>query len=75
LPLPERTIEHVTKTITHTEIDSAELAHELEQLQEAAVWQLNAALEAGWDDATDGISNSYATDERNLRRRWLRSAA
>jgi ABC-type metal ion transport system substrate-binding protein len=65
----------MTKTITHTEIDSAAMARELEQLQDAAVWQLNAALEAGWDDATDGISNSYAADERSLRRRWLRTAA
>lgn len=65
----------MTNTITQTDINSAELAAELERLQEAAVWQLNAALEAGWDDATTDISNSYAADERNLRRRWLRSAA
>jgi hypothetical protein len=65
----------MTNTITHTAIDTTELDRELERLQEAAIWQLNAALEAGWDDATTGISNSYAADERNLRRRWLRSAA
>jgi hypothetical protein len=65
----------MTNTITHTEIDTTELDRELERLQEAAIWQLNAALEAGWDDATTGISNSYAADERNLRRRWFRSAA
>jgi hypothetical protein len=65
----------MTNTITHTDIDTTELDGELERLQEAAIWQLNAALEAGWDDATTGISNSYAADERNLRRRWLRSAA
>ena len=75
----------MTKTITHTEInstdtnnastDSVDIARKLEDLHEAAIWQLNAALEAGWDDAVTGISDSYATDERNLRRRWLRSAA
>lgn len=65
----------MTNTITHTAIDTADLDRELERLQEAAVWQLNAALEAGWDDAATDISNSYAADERNLRRRWLRSAA
>ena len=65
----------MTNTITHTAIDTANLDRELERLHEAAVWQLNAALEAGWDDATTDIANSYATDERNLRRRWLRSAA
>jgi hypothetical protein len=73
--VPRRTIELVTNTITPADINSAELARELEQLQEAAVWQLNAALEAGWDDAADGISSSFAADERNLLRRWLRSAA
>jgi hypothetical protein len=59
----------------NTNIDTTTMDRELEHLQEAAIWQLNAALEAGWDDAAEGISNSYAVDERNLRRRWLRSAA
>jgi hypothetical protein len=63
-----------TQNTTAT-INNDELERELTHLQEAAVWQLNAALEAGWDDATDGISNSYAADERNLRRSWLRRAA
>ncbi len=65
----------MTNTINQTSTGPADLAVELERLQEAAIWQLNAALEAGWDDATTDISNSYAADERNLRRRWLRSAA
>lgn len=65
----------MTNTINQTSTSPVDLAVELERLQEAAIWQLNAALEAGWDDATTDISNSYAADERNLRRRWLRSAA
>jgi hypothetical protein len=64
----------MTNTVT-TEISTTDLDRELERLRDAAVWQMNAALEAGWDDAAAGISKSFDADERNLRRRWLRSAA
>ena len=66
----------MTNTIASTQSNTTtELDRELEQLQEAAIWQLNAALEAGWDEAADGISDSYAADVRLLRRRWFRLAA
>ena len=52
-----------------------ELEHELEHLHDAAVWSLNAAIEAGWDDAIAGISDSYVADERSLLRRWGRKSA
>lgn len=71
---PERTIDLMTKTITPADT-SADLDRELEHLRDAAVWQLNAAIEAGWEDAAPGISDSYAADERTLRRRRLRAAA
>ena len=50
-----------------------ELDRELEELHNAAVWSLNAALESGWDDAAASISKSYAAEERTLVRRWRRT--
>ena len=50
-----------------------ELDRELEELHNAAVWSLNAALESGWDDAASSISKSYALEERTLLRRWRRT--
>lgn len=64
----------MTETTTQSET-TADLDRELTRLHDAAVWQINAAIEAGWNDATAGISSSYVADERDLRRRWLRSAA
>lgn len=50
-----------------------EIDRELEQLHEATVWSLNAALESGWDDAAESIAKSYAAEERSLLRRLRRS--
>lgn len=56
-------------------VPSPELEHELTVLREASVWQLNAAIEAGFVDEVDNISDSYAAAERSLLRRWRANAA
>ncbi len=59
-----------TAAVTNPELD-----HELTVLREASVWQLNAAIEAGFVDEVDNISDSYAAAERSLLRRWRAQAA
>ena len=61
------------RTEGESAMTTIELDRELEELHDAAVWSLNAALESGWDAAATSISNSYAAEERTLLRRRRRT--
>ena len=63
-----------TENVAGGELDP-ELDSALTALREACVWQLNAAIEAGFVSAVDEISDSYAASERSLISRWRAKAA
>jgi hypothetical protein len=65
-----------TDILEETKMSTTELDLELEALRQATVWQLNSALESGWDDAAQSISDSYTESQRSLlgRRRHAQAA-